>query len=176
MARKDRRYLSRITLRDGLKITTNKGVCPSKLHAPPIDREGAGQKPGKDAITAAGRYRVVYDPVRRKYRYHLIPDTDRVTHWRNALKSKLPILFGFYVTDAYWDIKKSSTFHGNISDRTSESGHAVVALGFDDRKEAFKIKDSQGTRFGDQGYWWLPYPLARTRLIHEAWVIEKISY
>lgn len=36
-------------------------------------------------------------------------------------------------------------------------GHAVSLIGYDDKKEAFILRNSWGTSYGDNGYAWFPY-------------------
>ena len=36
-------------------------------------------------------------------------------------------------------------------------GHAMVVVGYDDAKEAFKVRNSWGADWGDQGYLWIGY-------------------
>lgn len=46
----------------------------------------------------------------------------------------------------------------NLQSKAYKEGwHAVVITGYDDSKQAFKIKNSWGEGWGDEGYGWLPY-------------------
>ena len=38
-----------------------------------------------------------------------------------------------------------------------QGGHAVLLVGFDDAKQAFKVKNSWGTGWGENGYFWIGY-------------------
>ncbi len=83
-----------------------------------------------------------------------------IDHLRACLKNdKCPFVFGFKVYDS---------FHGQINgnmpmpsawERRNESvgRHAVVAVGYDDSKRRVKILNSWGSRWGDNGYFYMPY-------------------
>lgn len=43
-------------------------------------------------------------------------------------------------------------------------GHAVLICGFDDKINAFKVLNSWGTNWGDDGYFWLDYDFAKTAI------------
>jgi C1A family cysteine protease len=42
-------------------------------------------------------------------------------------------------------------------------GHAVMAIGYDDSKQMFKIRNSWGTRWGQAGHFWMPYDFITDR-------------
>ena len=78
---------------------------------------------------------------------------------RKFLASGLPIALGFTVP-------RSLSFEGEIPFRPAfdsyYGGQSVVAVGYDDQRfpgnqGALLIRSSWGTRWGDNGYGWLPY-------------------
>lgn len=58
-------------------------------------------------------------------------------------------------------------------------GHAVLAVGYDDRlrirsdKGAFLIRNSWGAQWGEGGYGWLPYSYVREGLAADLWTIMR---
>jgi len=51
-------------------------------------------------------------------------------------------------------------YTGGVYRYTSGSqagGHAVAIVGYDDAKQAFKVKNSWGTGWGERGYFWIGY-------------------
>lgn len=48
-------------------------------------------------------------------------------------------------------------------------GHATCLIGYDDAKDAFLLRNSWGTQFGNKGYTWFPYK--DFSCILEAWTI-----
>ena len=61
----------------------------------------------------------------------------------------------------------------------SEGGHAVLAVGYDDRlrtrsdRGAFLVRNSWGAGWGDGGYGWLPYSYVREGLAADLWTIVR---
>ena len=67
-------------------------------------------------------------------------------------------------------------------------GHAVVAVGYDDKKKiknplcgtatkgALLIRNSWGTSWGDGGYGWLPYDYVSKGLARDWWTLLKHEY
>lgn len=67
-------------------------------------------------------------------------------------------------------------------------GHAVVAVGYDDRKTisntstnkkskgALLIRNSWGEAWGDRGYGWLPYEYVRENIALDFWSLLRMEY
>lgn len=61
-------------------------------------------------------------------------------------------------------------------------GHAVVAVGYDDKRQvgnlkgALKIRNSWGTGWGQAGYGWLPYKYVENGLAVDFWSLFKAEY
>ena len=81
----------------------------------------------------------------------------------NQLKAALiqgyPIVFGFVVYSNFENIKVKST---GLMEMPTENdivvgGHAVAAVGFDEKKQHFIIRNSWGAEWGDSGYFYMPY-------------------
>jgi hypothetical protein len=177
VARSDPRYLSPLTLRQGLEAAVNRGVCAAEFHDPPVTREGARIKPTPEAIEAAKARRIVgYDPVKRRLEYYRLPDTSRVESWRAALAAGYPIIVGFWITAGYLNLATNGNEHGPLQNEPSTTGHAVTVQGYEDTRARFLVKDSRGVEFAEGGRWWLPYHLLDGRLVDEAWAIRKITY
>lgn len=50
-------------------------------------------------------------------------------------------------------------------------GHEVLFIGFDDSKGAYKVRNSWGPSWGDQGNFWFPYVAAADpRIVMDAWM------
>ncbi len=64
----------------------------------------------------------------------------------------------------------------------THSGHAVVAVGYDDGKKigkdkgALLIRKSWGTEWGEKGYGWLPYSYLKSGLADDFWTMVKAEY
>jgi len=55
-------------------------------------------------------------------------------------------------------------------------GHAVCAIGFDDKKQCFIVKNSWGPTWGVNGYFYMPYKYtADTNLADDFWIIQAVT-
>lgn len=173
--------LSAVDFRQGFKTVLNHGVAPREYHpypasgAFPMKRQDALKYPSVDAIKTAKNYRIAYDIVRRTFRYRNISNYDRTELWKAAIQGGNPVIFGFWMTEAYSSITPENPYHGVIEGMQSSVGHAVLAMGYDEQIKSFFIKDSRGASFGTEGCWWLSYSLVETDLVNESWVIEGIT-
>lgn len=52
-------------------------------------------------------------------------------------------------------------------------GHAIVACGYDDHKQALKIRNSWGESWGDKGYAWLSYEYVTQGLAVDFWTLLR---
>jgi hypothetical protein len=90
-----------------------------------------------------------------------------------AVKAQLargaPVIFGMWIGS-----KLSSGHRGNAVIETNDdpsTQHAMLAVGYDDARQAFRIQNSFGAAWGDRGYGWLAYRLWQ-RSVHVGFVID----
>jgi hypothetical protein len=177
VARADRRYLGSLDLRSGLQAAVTAGVCTRTLHNPPMTRKGASLRPRQQAFENASRHRLVgWDPAARQMRYEVLRDPNRELEWKAVLADGSPVVIGLWLTSAYAGLSAEHPVHGLPPPAPATEGHAAVVLGFDDAKGAFRVKDSRGPSFCEQGCWWLSYGAAQLPIVDEAWAIRRITY
>lgn len=102
---------------------------------------------------------------------------------KRYLAAELPAMFGFSV---YSSIPPLGDGKGEIpyptKGDTLEGGHAVLAVGYDDKKKigthkgALLIRNSWGKGWGDHGYGWLPYRYVEAGLADDFWSMVKQKY
>ncbi len=106
---------------------------------------------------------------------------------KKYLDYRLPSMFGFTV---YSSINQARTNGGKIPFPTRVDrrlgGHAVDAVGYDDKMEiknangktkgAFLIRNSWGPGWGDNGYGWLPYEYVLRGLAIDWWSLLKSEW
>ncbi len=75
---------------------------------------------------------------------------------KNNLKNKIPVVFAANVSNSFQSyqggIMANSSYIG-----TPNNGHAMIVVGYDDNKSAFKIANSWTTNWGEAGFGWIDY-------------------
>jgi len=111
-----------------------------------------------------------------------------LTSVKTYLAAKIPSMFGFwgYPSSEKGDVKGS--FPYPCPGESSEWGHAIVAVGYDDNLKikntqcgretvgALRIRNSWGTIWGDAGYGWMPYQYVLDRLALDFWSLLKMEW
>ncbi len=80
---------------------------------------------------------------------------------KGALTRGQPVIVGMMTPDRFQQLRGSSVF----VDESSEAGygHAMVIVGYDEKRGAFKLLNSWGESWGDRGYGWVAYATMRQR-------------
>jgi hypothetical protein len=109
--------------------------------------------------------------------------------WRNPLviddiKGELwkghPVVFGMSMPHGFQALRSfTGVYHSDERfDRWNPSGqermHALALVGYDDRRQAFRLINSWGTSWGDGGYLWIDYETFQN-LVGEAYVLEPLD-
>jgi C1A family cysteine protease len=57
-----------------------------------------------------------------------------------------------------------------------KGGHAVLAVGYDDRRNAVLARNSWGPDWGIGGYFWMPYKfISNPEFTHSFWTIRGVT-
>ncbi len=148
-------------LRDGIKTLKNDGVCPESIW--PYEIEKFSRKPSAKSYADAKNHRI------SSY-YRLESHSDRLA----CLTDGYPFVFGFAVYESLETAKVALTGVVPLPGKKEKmiGGHAVLAVGFDQKSKRFIFKNSWGAKWGRKGYGSIPFEYLET-LADDFWTIRK---
>jgi Papain family cysteine protease len=82
-------------------------------------------------------------------------NTQDPTELKRHLFNESPILIAFDADEAFFDVKAGDIYKDPPSKNAGL--HAMVVVGYDNDKKAFKLINSWGTQWGDGGFGWVDY-------------------
>jgi C1A family cysteine protease len=153
-------------IRDGVKSVVTIGAPPETIWA--YDIKKFAQKPPKQAYVDAK-----LDLIRIYARVSQDP-----AQMRGCLAEGYPFVFGFTVYESFESDTVATT--GIVpmpgANETVKGGHAVVAVGYDDRRRVFIVRNSWGENWGQNGYCMMPYEyLLSPHLANDFWTIRSVT-
>jgi len=148
-------------IRDGIKVLAKFGVCPESSW--PYDITRFTNKP------TAACYKEGLK--RRISSYHSLQTLDELF---NCLAEGFPFVFGFTVYESFESLKVAQTGIAPMPKKSEKTlgGHAVMAVGYDQKLKRFIVRNSWGDGWGQAGYFTLPYAYIET-LASDFWTIRQ---
>lgn len=154
------------TLRNTMKAMVNDGVCPETKWAFKLSN-----------ISVKPNCCCYYTGKRNQVLQYL-----SVAHDLNEIKQCLtlchPVAFGFMVFSSFMTEEVAITGVAPIPtvNDSALGGHAVVAIGYDDSKNALIVRNSWGTGWGQNGYFYMPYEyITIPNLSADFWTIRLVE-
>ncbi len=95
-----------------------------------------------------------------------------VTEIRGHLAAKDPVVIAMRLDKAFDSLKGSAVFNGPPGPTTGR--HAMVVVGYDDGRQAFRILNSWGKNWGDGGYAWIGYSVF-SKVVDELYVARDFA-
>jgi len=153
-------------IRDGIKAVATIGAPPETDW--PYDIAEFAQKPPPKAYADA--------------KQDLVSSYARVaqdlTQMQGCIAVGYPFVFGFTVYESFESeqVAQTGIVPMPASGETVVGGHCVVAVGYDDSKRTFIIRNSWGTAWGLQGYCLMPYEyLITPHLANDFWTMRSVT-
>jgi len=165
-------------IRDGIKSVGKEGVCPETEW--PYDDTPANpntnvwpsgatpaQKPPKSCYTDAKKFRAVS--------YQRVDRT--LSQMKGCLADGYPFVFGFTVYDSFEsaEVARTGVLEMPAPREGVIGGHAVLAVGYEDKTQRFMVRNSWGSSWGKRGYFTMPYSYLLTEnLSDDFWTIRLV--
>ena len=155
-------------IRDGIKTMSKVGVCPESVWKYDDQHDFFKQQPSDKAYELAQKCKVVgYARVAQD-----------LSQFKACLKSGYPFVFGFAVLTSFQTAEVARTGKMVMPQPTDQQlgGHAVTAVGYDDFKQCFIVRNSWGEGWGDKGYFYMPYEyMCHPALASDFWAINWVE-
>src|SRR4026208_19653 len=100
-----------------------------------------------------------------------------LSQMKGCLADGFPFVFGFTVYDTFESaqVARTGVLQMPKPREGVVGGHAVLAVGYDDKSERFTVRNSWGTSWGKRGYFTMPYSYLLTdNLSDDFWTIRLV--
>jgi len=150
------------TIRAGLKSVKDYGICTEEIW--PYDPTKFDVRPSVEAYED-GRRRTL-ENYRRLY---------TITEVEQALNNNRPVVIGMNVYTSFFDLNDKDFTAKLPTNRVTEyyGEHAVYLVGYDQTKKEFLAKNSFGSEWGLNGYFFMPYDYVKAE-VFESWVFDIV--
>ncbi|MGA8147027.1 MAG: C1 family peptidase [Gallionellaceae bacterium] len=153
-------------IRDGIKSVAKQGECTEKEWPYVIAKFAS--KPATACYRDATKYKAV--------QYQRVPQI--LNQMKGCLASGYPFVFGFSV---YTEFESDSVARTGELDMPGPKekllgGHAVMAVGYEDKTQRFIVRNSWSAKWGIKGYFTMPYSyLTDSNLADDFWTIRLVA-
>src|SRR3954469_9285728 len=154
-------------IRDGIKSVNKDGACKETTW--PYIIQQFATKPSGPAYKEAQNYQAI--------QYRRLDNTD-ITQLKSCLYQGFPFVFGFSVYQSFMSQGVARTGLMPMPSKRERllGGHAVLAVGYDDSKQVFIVRNSWGPNWGDKGYFYMPYKyITNDDLAADFWTITMME-
>jgi C1A family cysteine protease len=156
-------------IRDGIKSVNHLGAPAERYWPYAIGK--FTRRPTKAAYTRAlARQALTYERI----------DNHRLGDIKRCLAGGHPFVFGFAVYDYFEsaDMERDGVLRMPEPGEDMLGGHAVLAVGYDDGREAVLVRNSWGPDWvpSMRGHFWMPYSyITTTDLCDDFWTITLVE-
>ena len=152
-------------IRDGVKTLAKQGVCAEAAWPYVISKFAV--KPPAPCYRDAIKHQITS--------YHRILN---IQEMRMCLAEGYPFVFGFTVYESFESpaVAKTGVLDMPKPQEKTLGGHAVMAVGYDDKAKRFLVRNSWGSDWGLKGYFTIPYDYLDSRnLADDFWTIRAME-
>jgi len=151
-------------IRDGIKSLADQGVCDEALF--PYDARNVFMQPAGNCYADAMKYRAL--------NYYALNNAN-LNELRSCLAAGFPFVFGFTIFNSFFQADRAGGMVPMPGYESPIGGHAVLAVGYDDQRELFIIRNSWGPAKGDRGHYYMPYRYLNSSLSADFWTVRVVT-
>jgi len=162
------RYDSGASIRDSVKTILQYGYCRETAYPYVISKFRS--KPSASLYAAAAEHKITTK------QYARVSQT--LTSLKSCLALGNTVNFGFTVYSSFESdaVAKTGIMPMPKKNERSLGGHAVLMVGYDDAKQCFIVRNSWSARWGDKGYFYMPYAFAvNSSYASDFWTITNVN-
>ena len=147
---------------EALNLLKTDGAPPLSMY--PYSENDCTRPPNAELVRTGSAFRIsAWNAV----------DNKRLDDAKGQLANGNPVVFGMDVSEQFENLTGPTIYDDVSSPRTG--GHAMVLVGYSERRQAFKVMNSWGTQWGDGGFGWVSYRAVR-QLSDLMFVMEVPDY
>ncbi len=135
------------TITGSVAVGTKKGAAPESTWAYDITK--FAEKPPQAAYAAAPAHK-----------FRSAKQLAGLSDVKASLAGGRTVAFGFKVYESFKKIGADGVMPEPAASEKMLGGHAVLAVGYDDAKNALIVRNSWSSKWGDKGYFYMPYAVA----------------
>ncbi|MDB5101046.1 MAG: peptidase papain [Cyanobacteria bacterium RYN_339] len=135
------------TISGAISVIAKQGAAPEDTW--PYDISKFTQKPPKEAYAAAP-----------EFKFKSTKQLGGLDDVKTSLAGGHMVAFGFRVYESFKKIGADGVMPVPASSEKLLGGHAILAVGYDDAKQALIVRNSWSATWGDHGYFYMPYKVA----------------
>jgi C1A family cysteine protease len=153
-------------IRNSMKSIYIYGACHENMW--PYNISTFTNKPTSKCYIEAKNHRAIC--------YKRLPQS--ITAMKACLNNGLPFVFGFTVYESFETKEVEETGIMSMPNENEKilGGHAVLAVGYCNKKNCFIIRNSWGEEWGEGGYFYMPYKFIRdSNYCSDFWTLNKIK-
>ncbi len=147
---------------DAFDLLRTKGIA--SLEKDPYDPSDYTSKPDANADNEAKNYKIAWSKK--------IDKTD-LQGLKSYLSKGYPVIIAISFDEEFMK-RDGDALVTDMEVNAQSMGHAMILVGYDENKKAFKLMNSWGTGWRDGGYCWITYD-AFKKCIRECWIAKDID-
>jgi C1A family cysteine protease len=154
-------------IRDGIKAVADDGYCSETEW--PYNPDLLTQAPSPDCYREAVSYKDIS--------YERLDNSD-VEGLKTCLAAGFPFAFNFTIYNSFYTADYNVDLGVVPMPDATESPlnvHAACAVGYDDDRAVFIVRNSWGPAHGDQGHYYMPYQYLIGSLARDFWTIRTVT-